>query len=233
MIHRALGACDYDEALRLQQAVHAARLRGDGEDTLFTLEHSPGLLTGGRRALDSNLLADPAEMDRAGVQRRRVERGGDWTWHGPGQLVAYPILRLADWGLDVPSFVAGLESAMAALASEALGALDLGVIGRRSGYPGLWIDGPGGLMKLGAVGVHVRRFVTLHGLALNLDPRPWGFDFIRPCGLSEPVTSLARLLEGVGADPAGLPSIAAAGERLVELLPRAWRGELEDAPTVG
>ncbi len=228
MIHRHLGAVAYGDALALQRRLHRQRLAGEGEDTLLTLEHAPGVLTGGRRARDENLLVGAAALEAAGVSTVRVERGGDWTWHGPGQLVAYPIVRLSGLGLDVPRFVAGLEAAMAAVAREALEAADVGTVGRRAGYPGLWIAGRAGLQKLGAVGVHVRRFVSLHGLALNLDPDPWGFDFIRPCGLSEPVTSLARLLGGAGE----VPTVEQAARRLAAALPAAWAGDLPDAVTI-
>jgi lipoyl(octanoyl) transferase len=169
VIHRHLGAVAYGDALALQRRLHRQRLAGEGEDTLLTLEHAPGVLTGGRRARDENLLVGAAALEAAGVSTVRVERGGDWTWHGPGQLVAYPIVRLSGLGL-----------------------------------------------------------VSLHGLALNLDPDPWGFDFIRPCGLSEPVTSLARLLGGAGE----VPTVEQAARRLAAALPAAWAGDLPDAVTI-
>ena len=233
MIHRHLGAVSYDEALLQQRSLHADRLVGRGEDTLLTLEHVPGLLTGGRRADEAHVLSDERALAAAGVSRLRVDRGGDWTWHGPGQLVAYPIVRLSAWGLDVPGFVAGLEAAMFAVAAAALAGLDLGPLGRRCGYPGLWIERPDGLAKLGAVGVHVRRFVSLHGLALNLDPDPWGFEHIVPCGLAEPVTSLARLVRAAGGESGSVPSVAEAAEQLAAALPAAWRGEIGPAPALG
>ena len=231
MIHRHLGAVSYEDALRLQRSLHAERLEGRGVDTLLTLEHAPGVLTGGRRARDAHLTSDEDTLRAAGVRCLRVERGGDWTWHGPGQLVAYPIVRLAGWGLDVPCFVAGLEAAMAAVASSVLAPYDLGPLCRRRGHPGLWIQGTQGLAKIGAVGVHVRRFVTLHGLALNLDPEPWGFEHIVPCGLPEPVTSLARLVRGEKGS--SVPSVAEAAAQLAVALPAAWRGELSGPPTIG
>lgn len=230
MIHRHLGAMAYADALVEQQRIHALRLDGAGEDTLLTVEHRPGVLTGGRRARPANLLRSPEELTALGVDCVAVDRGGDWTWHGPGQLVAYPIVRLPGWGLDVPGFVAGLEAAMGAIAAEVLGRAE--GLGRRCGYPGLWFAGPEGLCKLGAVGVHVRRFVTLHGLALNLDPEPWGFDHIVPCGLQEPTSSLARVLRSEGGDVRRVPTVEQAAQTLAELLPRAWRGELPDLPKI-
>lgn len=223
-MHEHLGAIGYDEAWALQRRLHEDRLAGRGHDTLLTLEHRPGVLTAGRRALDGNLRTPRAALEAAGVQLRAVERGGDWTWHGPGQLVAYPIVALTGWDLKVPAFVDGLESAMATLAQRAIDAAGLPLTaGRRCGYPGLWAVGER-FVKLGAVGVHVRRFVTLHGLALNLDPQPWGFEHIVPCGLLDETSSLAR----IGAGP--LPSVEEAGSELADLLPRLWRGELPAAP---
>jgi lipoyl(octanoyl) transferase len=232
VIHRHLGAATYADALAEQHRLFDLRLVGEGEDTLLTLEHDPGVLTGGRRARDEHLVSDPITLAEAGVQRLRVDRGGDWTWHGPGQLVAYPIVRLKGLGLDVPAFVAGLEAAMAAVANAATRGVDVGVFGRRCGYPGLWVERHDGLAKLGAVGVHVRRFVTLHGLALNLDPDPWGFEHIVPCGLAEPVTSLVRLVEEAGGDPSQVPDVAQAAYQLADILPAGWRGTLDPVPTL-
>ena len=226
--HLSLGALPYDDALVLQRSLHAERLRGEGEDTVLTLEHLPGVLTAGRRARPENLVATAEVLAARGIQLRDVDRGGDWTWHGPGQLVAYPIVALAGWGLDVPAFVAGLETAMVEVARRALLRIELdpGRLGRRPGYPGCWLWGPAGLVKLGAVGVHVRRFVSLHGLALNLDPDPWGFAHIVPCGLAEPTSSLGRLARAAGRDPSLLPTVAEAGAWIAELLPRCWGGEV-------
>ncbi len=193
-------------------------MAGRGEDVLLTLEHDPPVLTAGRRATDAGLV-DP---DR--FERRTIERGGEWTYHGPGQLVAYPIVAIRGWGLRVTEFVAGLETAMAALVAEAVPGVE---VGRRCDFPGAWVRRAGAdLAKVGAVGVHFRRFVSLHGLALNVDPDPWGFDAIVPCGLSDEVTSIARL----GGD---VPTIADAADRLAELLPAAWRGELRAARSFG
>jgi lipoyl(octanoyl) transferase len=227
--HRHLGAVDYDTAWALQKELREVRMAGGGEDVLLTLEHDPPVLTAGRRATPDGL------RNVGGMQTRRVERGGEWTFHGPGQLVGYPVVALRGWNLRAPDFVAGLEAAMAAIARAALEASGADceglVFGRRRGFPGAWAAGPGGLVKVGAVGVHFRRFVSIHGLALNLDPEPWGFAHIVPCGLEEEVISVRQLIVRYGGDPRATPTVRKAGSRLAELLPAAWRGTLT-APLV-
>jgi len=229
LLHRHLGRLDYDTVWELQRGLRAQRLASEGSDTLLTVEHDPPVLTAGRRAVDTHLRVDRSQLARDGIQVRAVERGGDWTWHGPGQLVAYPIVALKAWNLRVTGFVEGLERAMAEVVRRTLerGAdparcAEL-AIGRRCGFPGTWVRrGDGSRAKLGAVGVHMRRFVSLHGLALNLDPRPWGFDRIVPCGLQDEVSSVARLLEEIGGEPEAVPSVEEAAGWLADLLPRAW-----------
>lgn len=229
LAHRPLGAVDYDTARALQNSLRDERIAGRGADVLLTLEHDPPVLTAGRRATPEGL------RDADGIQQRHVERGGEWTYHGPGQLVGYPIVAIAAWDLRVTEFVAGLETAMAAIVRDALersGARPDGlVVGRRCGFPGTWVEGPRGIGKVGAVGVHFRRFVSIHGLALNLDPDPWGFDRIVPCGLSDEVLSVRTLIARYGGDEAATPTVEEAGRRLADLLPAAWRGELS-APSV-
>ena len=226
--HRDLGPIGFDETLELQRGLRSERMSGDGCDQLLTLEHPP-VLTGGRRAAAADLLASEDELSGRGVLVRNIERGGSWTWHGPGQLVAYPIVALRNWGIRVPVFVAGLEGAMAELTEWALdrAGLDLAelgwALGRRCGFPGTWLQRPdGSVAKVGAVGVHFRRFVSMHGLAWNLDPEPWGFDLIRPCGLQEEVTSVRRLVDELGGNVAALPTRAAAAELLAHILPLWW-----------
>jgi lipoate-protein ligase B len=238
LVWRPLGRIHYDAARTLQGELRESRLRGEGEDVLLTLEHGP-VLTAGRRAQEANLLLPPERLSKLGVDIRHVERGGDWTFHGPGQLVAYPIVALRGWGLRVTDFVAGLERAMAALAADALRSCavdpaDAGIeIGRRCGHPGTWAFRPGRApAKIGAVGVHFVRFVSMHGLALNLDPRPWGFDWIVPCGLlGAEVSSVRRLVEEAGGDAARMPPLDAAARDLARILPLTWRNpELFSCP---
>jgi len=216
--------------LELQRSWREAVLASQAGDVVFTVEHDPGVLTSGRRARRSHLKATPEELVRHAVQTHAIERGGGWTWHGPGQLVAYPIVNLRRHRLRVPEFVAGLEEAMVLLARGILASssVPLGedglVVGRRCGYPGAWVREPDGqLAKIGAVGVHVHRFVSMHGLALNVDPQPFGFDWIVACGMeSERTTSLARLCTKWGEAPMLAPSIDELGHQVSALLPRCW-----------
>lgn len=220
---------DYDSAWSLQRQLRERRINGEGADVLLTLEHEPPVLTAGRRAHEDNLRLPREALEQLGYQIRAVERGGDWTYHGPGQLVAYPIVALRERGLKVTGLVRGLEAAMAEVVRRCLVAADVDVqaAGLRldwlEGFPGAWVfRADGSRAKVGAVGVHIRRGVSLHGLALNLDPRPWGFDRIVPCGLQNEVTSVARLVCELGGDPARLPSLEEASRLLAVALPEAW-----------
>ena len=237
LLHVDLGAVAFDPTWERQRELRHRLLEGEACDTLLTLEHSPPAITGGRRSDPSDLLASPEELERRGVDLRKIERGGSWTYHGPGQLVAYPLVALRRWRLKVPDFVAGLEFAMLDLTDWALSAtgVDLSqrgwALGRRCGFPGAWLQRPDGrYAKIGAVGVHFRRFVSLHGLAWNLDPAPWGFDLIQPCGLSDEVTSAARLCAELGGDRSRLPSRSDAAARLAIRLPELWAAPPSAAP---
>jgi len=230
LVHRPLGTMAYDEALAMQRQHRDELLEGRGDDLLLTVEHDPGVLTAGRRALPGELRLDARQLEELGVQVRDVERGGSWTWHGPGQLVAYPVVALRRRQLKVPAFVAGLEWAMAQLLERVLARCSvdpaaLGLrIGQLRGFPGTWVERADGTQaKVGAVGVHVRRFVSLHGMALNLRPEPWGFQWIVPCGLENiETTSAARLVTEFGGDTGALPTVEAAGVELAQLLPACW-----------
>jgi lipoyl(octanoyl) transferase len=216
---RWLGRIDYHAAWRLQHELVAARATGEAPDTLLVLEHDP-VLTLGRHADPTNVLATDQELAARGIETIRVERGGEVTYHGPGQLVAYPIVRLGGAGLLLRPFVRALELAMADTASS------YGVAGeRREGYPGCWVD-PQGLdgppRKLGALGLRVERGVTYHGIALNISTRLADFELIDPCGLRGiEVTSIARELgwSGEVAEPS-TSSVAVAAERFAGALLR-------------
>ena len=216
---RWLGRIDYRSAWQLQHDLVAARAAGEAPDTLLMLEHD-AVLTLGRHADPANVLASEDELAARGIETIRVERGGEVTYHGPGQLVAYPIVRLADAGLLLRPFVRALELAMADTAS------DYGVPAeRRDGYPGCWVDphGAEGLpRKLGALGLRVEHGVTYHGIALNVTTRLADFELIDPCGLTGiTVTSLGRELgwTGVTGEPS-TGSVATAAERFVATLMR-------------
>jgi len=177
-----LGAIDYDDALALQRELHARH----GEQWLMLLEH-PHTYTLGVRARDEHVLVDPASVGAAVV---RVQRGGDVTYHGPGQLVGYPIV-------DVPMRSGAVPAHVAALEDVVIGALDdVGLAGtrRRAGFPGVWIDD----RKIAACGVRITDGRSMHGFAVNVAPDLAMFDHIVPCGIrGVRVTSLEA--EGVGA----------------------------------
>jgi len=174
----------YGEALGLQERVQAARVAGEIPDTLLLVEHPP-VVTLGRGARDDGHLRVPREVFAArGFELHEVGRGGDVTYHGPGQVVAYPILDLKPDRQDVRRYVWTLEEAMIRVAAG------YGVrAGRVEGLNGTWV----GDNKLGAVGVRISRWVTMHGLAFNVTTDLSHFDLIVPCGIQgKGVTSLAR-----------------------------------------
>ena len=230
LVHQDLGSADYDVTWDLQRSLRERLLADEGPCVLLTLEHSPAVITGGRRSDPADLLTSADDLARRGILLRNIERGGSWTWHGPGQLVAYPVVALRRRQLKVPAFVAGLEWAMAQLLERVLARCSvdpaaLGLrIGQLRGFPGTWVERADGTQaKVGAVGVHVRRFVSLHGMALNLRPEPWGFQWIVPCGLENiETTSAARLVTEFGGDTGALPTVEAAGVELAQLLPACW-----------
>jgi lipoyl(octanoyl) transferase len=180
---RELGRIGYGPALVLQQELIAARKAGTVPDQLLLLEH-PHVITLGRNGHQENLLASAEIMERAGISFFPTDRGGDVTYHGPGQLVAYPILDLREWKRDVGAFVRGVEQTMIdTLAQYGIQA------GRIPKLTGVWV----GDRKIGAIGVHISRWVTSHGLALNVSTDLSYFQYIVPCGLTKPVTSMAQL----------------------------------------
>jgi lipoyl(octanoyl) transferase len=177
-----LGRLHYDQAHALQLEIRDVVAAGVHLPTLLLLEHDPVVTVGRRGELD-DLRASPAELERRGVAFRRTERGGRATYHGPGQLVGYPLMPLRALGLDVTSYVCRVEETLIATVAS------LGVTAeRRDGQPGIWV----GDEKLGSIGIAVSRGVAWHGFALNVDPDLAAFDVIRPCGLDLPVTSIAR-----------------------------------------
>jgi len=176
----------YRQALELQEALAAARACGAVPDTLLLLEH-PETYTLGRRGDERNLLVPRETLDRLGVEVHRVDRGGDITFHGPGQLIGYPILALGRYARDIKRYIAKLEETLIlALAS-------VGVSGHRlPSYPGVWV----GEEKIASIGVRVdARTVTRHGFALNVNTDLAFFRWIVPCGIvGKSVTSLSCVL---------------------------------------
>jgi lipoyl(octanoyl) transferase len=181
------GVVPYEQAWEMQREVHARRVAGEGPDTLLLLEH-PSVYTAGKRT-------EPHERPADGTPVVDVDRGGKITWHGPGQLVGYPIVALPD-PVDVVAYVRRLESALIEVCAG------LGVTaGRVEGRSGVWLpaDEPGqGFRperKVAAIGIRVARGVTMHGFALNCDPDLGAFGAIVPCGIPDAgVTSLSAEL---------------------------------------
>ncbi len=175
---RWLGRIGYHEAWTLQKRLAAARSAGRIGDQLLLLEHPP-VLTLGRGADESHVLATAEMLAARGIELLRVERGGEVTYHGPGQLVAYPIVRLADRGILLRPFVRALEASQAATCAHFGVAAD-----RREGHPGCWVDPDGPwVRKIGALGLRVERGTTYHGIALNVSVNLHDFDLINPCGM--------------------------------------------------
>jgi lipoate-protein ligase B len=206
-----LGLVDYPQALELQESRVRQRCQGEGGDTLLLLEHPP-VFTLGRGADDRNILA-PQQ-----TPVHRVSRGGDVTFHGPGQLVGYPIIDLTAHGRDVHAYLRALEAVLIeALAEYGLEAQ------RKAGLTGVWV----GERKIASIGVGVRRWITYHGFALNVNPELAYFTAIVPCGLAGVrMTSMAECL----ARPV---SVAEMTSRVAEIFARrfgyeeiAWRKNL-------
>ena len=193
-----LGVVPYGDALALQRELAEARIAGRlASDALLLLEHPP-VVTLGRGTRATSLPVEPAALQRRGIEVHEIERGGDVTYHGPGQLVGYPIFDLAGAGLrkDLHWFLRQLEAALI----ETLGAF--GIPGeRRDGYTGVWTAG----RKIASIGIHVRQWVTWHGFALNVTTDLTPFDLIVPCGIPGVVmTSVARELDS-GTRQGGAP----------------------------
>jgi len=188
---RWLGRLPYREGLKLQDALVAARRRGEIPDTLLLLEHPP-VITLGRGAHAEHLLSSVEELARRGIELHECGRGGDVTYHGPGQLVGYPILALPPSRRDAHAYLRDLEEALIRTAA------DFGVTARREpGLTGVWVARE----KLAAIGVRLSTgWITSHGFAFNVGGDLRGFSSIVPCGISDRgVTSLTRL---IGRDPA-------------------------------
>jgi lipoate-protein ligase B len=190
-----LGRRAYGEVLELQRTLARRRIAGEiADDLLLLVEHEP-VVTLGRGTRAASLPLPPAELARRGVAVVEVERGGDVTWHGPGQLVGYPILDLAQHRPDLHWYLRSLEAALI----SALARLDIPAE-RNPGLTGVWTRG----RKIASLGIHVKQWVTLHGFALNVTSELTGFDLIVPCGIQGVVmTSVARERGGRD-DPAAL-----------------------------
>ena len=196
-----LDTIDYATGLRLQEQLVALRKEGRIGDTLLLLEHAP-VITLGRNARSKNILASPEGLAQSGVEVFECNRGGDVTFHGPGQLVAYPIFDLRGFPSQSPNrstmgvieFVRSLEEVLIRTCAE------FGIVTKRiAGLTGVWTDEDSGRLeteaKIAALGVHVSRGITSHGIALNVNTDLTFFNLIVPCGItSKTVTSIAKEL---------------------------------------
>ena len=180
---RDCGRLAYGQAFALQRELVEQRKRGEIPDQLLFVEH-PHVITLGRNGHQENLLASEHVLRRAGITFEETDRGGDITYHGPGQIVGYPIFDLRDWKRDVTAYVRAIEQAII----DTL--LGFGIEScREPGATGVWTDHG----KICAIGIHISRWVTSHGFALNHTTDLSYFQYIVPCGLSKPVTSIEAL----------------------------------------
>jgi lipoyl(octanoyl) transferase len=174
---------EYDRALSLQRELSSERKLADVPDQLLLVEH-PHVITLGRNGHMKNVLAEEAVLRASGISFHPTDRGGDVTYHGPGQLVGYPILDLKKWKRDVGAYVRAIEQVLIDTLS------DFGIAaGRIAGATGVWVNDA----KIAAIGIHISRWVTSHGFALNVNPDLSYFQYIVPCGLTKPVTSMEKL----------------------------------------
>ena len=221
-----VGSMRYSTAHALQERLLQARIRGEVPDTLLLLEHDPPVITLGRAARTSaNVLLSAAELEACGFDLHETGRGGDVTYHGPGQLVGYPIVDLAPDREDVRRYVRDLEETMIRTAAE------YGIVADRfAGQSGAWVerDGSSGA-KIGAVGVRLSRWVTMHGFALNVTTDLAHFATIVPCGIADKgVTSIAR-------ETGRAPTVREVGDRAAAHFAQIFAAELvwhEGAPAL-
>lgn len=218
-----LGRRPYLEIWRLQEAL-ATRVRGGANERLLLLEHDPVYTIGRRGSLD-HLLVAPEELRALGATAYRVDRGGDITYHGPGQLVGYPIVHLGD-APDLVAYVRAIEGAIVdALAFVGVAAWTV------RGKTGVWVHiAHGREAKIAAIGVRVSRGVTTHGFALNVSTELDAFGRMIPCGFAHEVASLARLGVSVSVAEVAERCALALSERLGRSL--RWGGDVPDASDV-
>ena len=180
-----LGIVDYETAHDLQKKILQERIDGKCPDHLILLQHNP-VITIGRGGDNKNILVPKALLESFGITVHEIERGGDVTYHGPGQLTGYPIIDLRSYQKDVHWYLRQLEEVIIRFLSN------YGVAGKRVlDYTGVWV----GDEKIAAIGVAVKRWVTYHGFALNVNPDLSHFKLINPCGITDKeVTSLVKIL---------------------------------------
>jgi lipoate-protein ligase B len=180
-----LGLMDYEKAWDLQHQLWSRRVEEESPDLLLILEHSH-VITLGRRGNRSHLLASPEVLEKMKIPVFHVERGGDVTYHGPGQIVVYPIFNLKEYGYRLIRYVGQLEEVVLSVLN------DFGIVGRRDPLNrGVWV----GREKIASVGVAIKRWVSLHGFSLNYETNLKYFELINPCGLEgKKMTSMEKIL---------------------------------------
>lgn len=180
-----LGILPYSESLRLQRDAAEARKRGDTADTLYLLQHSP-VITLGRFKGETDVTASYAQLRAEGISLVKTNRGGSATYHGPGQIIGYPVMNLKENGIDIPTYIWNLEEVIIR------SLVGIGILGCRvDKYTGVWVN----KKKICSIGINVDRSVTTHGFALNVNNDLTHFQFIRPCGLNADVmTSVSEQL---------------------------------------
>ena len=180
-----LGLIDYKKAWDLQNEIYNNRLHNEVNDTLLLLEH-PHTYTLGKVAAKENLLSNDDQLKQQGISVYEIDRGGDITYHGPGQIVGYPIINLSEWNEDTHKYLRGLEEVLMQTCSE------YGLESERnSKFTGVWLKD----RKIAAIGIKVSRWITMHGFAFNVNTNLSYFDGIIPCGIKDKeVTSLSREL---------------------------------------
>jgi len=225
-----LGLVPYALSLELQSRVVAARKAGAVPDVVLLCEH-PHVITQGRNGRREHLLGSERVLEQMGVEFFETRRGGDVTYHGPGQVVAYPIFDLSGMRRDLVWFVRRLEDAMIA-ASAGMGIPEERLVANWEGRTGVWVRASGGApevppTKLGAIGVHVSRWVTSHGLAWNVSTDLRYFDLIVPCGIAGCRAASVEQVLGHAVD------VGEAAQRLAGGLGRVFGLALEQVPVDG
>jgi len=200
---RQLGRMRWADAWKLQQDLVAQRKQGEIADQLLIVEH-PHVITMGRNGHAANVLASTEILEKSGIELEATNRGGDVTYHGPGQIVGYPIFDLRLWKRDVVAYVRAVEQILIDSLAE------FGISGVRDPKAtGVWVNDK----KVAAIGIHISRWITAHGFALNLDTDLRYFQYIVPCGLTKPVTSMRELGSNATREEV-VAAIAAAAQRV-------------------
>jgi len=208
-----LGLIDYEKAWDIQHELWSRRVEEELPDVLLVLEH-PHVITLGRRGNRSHLIASPEALEAMKIPIFHVERGGDVTYHGPGQIVVYPVFNLKEYGYRLIRYVSQLEEVALSVLK------DFGIVGRRDPLNrGVWVEGE----KIASVGVAIKRWVSFHGLSLNYETDLKYFELINPCGLDgRKMTSMAKIL---GTRISRERLIEKIGFHFMKIFERDWEGK--------